>query len=142
MAGSSETGGPQGAGSAQGPAPIVGTGAAPLVHRPASGPMTLDHLQKLALAELALRGPKGFVGSGGPIVTTRDAQARPFVEVALLYGQAVGGTRPVELALTRLQEMARDHQCDAVVAVELLDYEVKVGTVIVAYGTGIRYIDV
>jgi uncharacterized protein YbjQ (UPF0145 family) len=104
--------------------------------------MTLDHLQRLALAELALRGPKGFVGRGGPAVTTRDVQTRPFVEVALLYGQAVGGTRPVELALTRLQDMARDHECDAVVAVELLEYEVKVGTVIVAYGTGIRYLDV
>ena len=33
-------------------------------------------------------------------------------------------------------------ECDAVVAVELLEYEVKVGTVIVAYGTGIRYLDV
>jgi hypothetical protein len=103
--------------------------------------MTLEHLQRLALAELALRGPKGFVGQGGPAVTTGDSK-RPFVEVALLYGQAVGGTRPVELALTRLQEMARDHQCDAVVAVELLEYEVKVGTVIVAYGTGIRHLDV
>lgn len=104
--------------------------------------MTLGHLQQLALAELALRGPKGFVGRGGPVVTTRDAQTRPFVEVALLYGQAVGGTRPVELALNRLQEMGRNHECDAVVAVELLEYEVKVGTVIVAYGTGIRYLDV
>ena len=142
MAGSNDTGASQGAGSTSSPAPIVGTGGAPLVHRPAGGPMTLDHLQRLALAELALRGPKGFVGQGGPSVTTRDVQARPFVEVALLYGQAVGGARPVELALTRLQEMARDHECDAVVAVELLEYEVKVGTVIVAYGTGIRYLDV
>ncbi len=142
MAGSSEKGAPRGAGSGTGPAPIVGTGAAPLAARPASGPMTLAHLHKLALAELALRGPKGFVGKGGPVVTTRDAQGRPFVEVALLYGQAVGGTRPVELALTNLQEMGRKHECDAVVSVELLEYEVKVGTVIVAYGTGIRFLDV
>lgn len=111
---------------------------------PAQGggaPLSFANLQKIALAELALRSPKGFVGGGGPVLTTGDAQPRPFVEVALLFGQAVGGGRPIQRALVNLQAQGRDHNCDAVVSVELLEYQVNVGTVIVAYGTGIKYLD-
>ena len=76
----------------------------------------------------------------GPLLSTRDAAARPCVELGVMYGQAVGGREPVLQALTNLQAIGQQHGCDAIIAVKLLHYATAAGPTIVAYGTGVRFV--
>ena len=72
-------------------------------------------------------------------LSTRGMVERPFDEVGLLFGQALGEADTVGRALVNLQRIAFQHDCDAVLAVELAWYPTTAGAVVVAYGTGIRF---
>ena len=72
-------------------------------------------------------------------LSTRGTVERPFDEVGLLFGQALGEAEGVDRALINLQYIAYQHGCDAVLAVELAGYPTTSGAVVVAYGTGIRF---
>ncbi len=78
--------------------------------------------------------------SSGPALSTRETIARPFVELGVMFGQALGGREPVLQALTNLQAIGREHGCDAIIAVKLMHYPTTAGPAIVAYGTGIRFV--
>ena len=76
----------------------------------------------------------------GPLLSTRDAAARPCVELGVMYGQAAGGREPVLQALTNLHAIGQQHGCDAIIAVKLLHYATAAGPTVVAYGTGVRFV--
>jgi hypothetical protein len=78
--------------------------------------------------------------SSGPALSTRETIARPFVELGVMFGQALGGREPVLQALTNLQAIGQEHGCDAIIAVKLMHYPTTAGPAIVAYGTGIRFV--
>ncbi len=85
----------------------------------------------------AMPGP---TTSGGPALSTRETTNRPFVELGVMFGQALGGREPVMLALTNLQNIGAEHGCDAIIAVKLLHYPTSAGPAVVAYGTGVRFL--
>ncbi|HXI16667.1 MAG TPA: hypothetical protein VNM48_09860 [Chloroflexota bacterium] len=78
--------------------------------------------------------------SGGPALSTRETTSRPFVELGVMFGQALGGREPVMQALTNLQNIGGENGCDAVIAVKLLHYPTAAGPAVVAYGTGVRFL--
>jgi hypothetical protein len=78
--------------------------------------------------------------SGGPALSTRETTTRPFVELGVMFGQALGGREPVMQALTNLQSVGQEHGCDAIVAVKLMNYPTTAGPAVVAYGTGVRFL--
>ena len=78
--------------------------------------------------------------SGGPALSTRETTSRPFVELGVMFGQALAGREPVMQALTNLQNIGGENGCDAVIAVKLLHYPTAAGPAVVAYGTGVRFL--
>jgi hypothetical protein len=78
--------------------------------------------------------------SGGPALSTRETTTRPFVELGVMFGQALGGREPVMQALTNLQSVGQEHGCDAIIAVKLMNYPTTAGPAVVAYGTGVRFL--
>ena len=78
--------------------------------------------------------------SSGPALSTRETTNRPFVELGVMFGQALGGREPVMQALTNLQNIGAEHGCDAIIAVRLLHYPTSAGPAVVAYGTGVRFL--
>lgn len=78
--------------------------------------------------------------SAGPALSTRETTNRPFVELGVMFGQALGGREPVMQALTNLQNIGGEHGCDAIIAVKLLHYPTSAGPAVVAYGTGVRFL--
>lgn len=78
--------------------------------------------------------------SPGPALSTRESPDKPFIELGVMFGQAMGGREPVMQALTNLQNIGQTNGCDAVIAVKLLHYPTAAGPAVVAYGTGIRFI--
>jgi len=78
--------------------------------------------------------------SGGPALSTRETTSRQFVELGVMFGQALGGREPVMQALTNLQNIGGENGCDAVIAVKLLHYPTAAGPAVVAYGTGVRFL--
>jgi hypothetical protein len=77
---------------------------------------------------------------GGPALSTRENASRPFVELGIMFGQALGGREPVMQAMTNLQAIGQEHGCDAIIAVKLMHYPTTAGPAVVAYGTGIRFL--
>ena len=78
--------------------------------------------------------------SSGPALSTRESPDKPFIELGVMFGQALGGREPVMQALTNLQNIGQTNGCDAVIAVRLLHYPTAAGPAVVAYGTGIRFL--
>ena len=78
--------------------------------------------------------------SPGPALSTRETINRPFIELGVMFGQALGGREPVMQALTNLQNIGQENGCDAVIAVKLLHYPTSAGPAVVAYGTGVRFL--
>ena len=78
--------------------------------------------------------------SAGPALSTRETPDKPFIELGVMFGQAMGGREPVMQALTNLQNIGAANGCDAVIAVKLLHYPTAAGPAVVAYGTGIRFL--
>ena len=78
--------------------------------------------------------------SAGPALSTRESPDKPFIELGVMFGQAMGGREPVMQALTNLQNIGQTNGCDAVIAVKLLHYPTAAGPAVVAYGTGIRFL--
>ena len=78
--------------------------------------------------------------TAGPALSTRETTNRPFVELGVMFGQALGGREPVMQALTNLQNIGGEHGCDAIIAVKLLHYPTSAGPAVVAYGTGVRFL--
>jgi len=78
--------------------------------------------------------------SSGPALSTRETTNRTFIELGVMFGQALGGREPVMQALTNLQNIGGDHGCDAIIAVKLLHYPTSAGPAVVAYGTGVRFL--
>src|SRR5918992_385773 len=78
--------------------------------------------------------------SAGPALSTRESPDKPFIELGVMFGQAMGGREPVMQALTNLQNIGAANGCDAVIAVKLLHYPTAAGPAVVAYGTGIRFL--
>lgn len=78
--------------------------------------------------------------SAGPALSTRETTNRPFLELGVMFGQALGGREPVMQALTNLQNIGQEHGCDAIIAVRLLHYPTAAGPAVVAYGTGVRFL--
>ena len=78
--------------------------------------------------------------SAGPALSTRETPDKPFIELGVMFGQALGGREPVMQALTNLQNIGAANGCDAVIAVKLLHYPTAAGPAVVAYGTGIRFL--
>jgi uncharacterized protein YbjQ (UPF0145 family) len=78
--------------------------------------------------------------SSGTALSTRETANRPFIELGVMFGQALGGREPVMQALTNLQSIGHEHGCDAVIAVRLLHYTTTAGPAVVAYGTGVRFV--
>ena len=91
----------------------------------------------LAAAPLA---PPAPAVSAGPALSTRETPDKPFIELGVMFGQALGGREPVMQALTNLQNIGGANGCDAVIAVKLLHYPTAAGPAVVAYGTGIRFL--
>ena len=85
-------------------------------------------------------GAPPVVTSAAPALSTRETTNRPFVELGVMFGQALGGREPVMVALTNLQNIGAEHGCDAIVAVKLLHYPTAGGPAVVAYGTGVRFL--
>ena len=97
----------------------------------------------MALQRAGVPGVTAMPGpttSGGPALSTRETTNRPFVELGVMFGQALGGREPVMLALTNLQNIGAEHGCDAIIAVKLLHYPTSAGPAVVAYGTGVRFL--
>jgi hypothetical protein len=92
-----------------------------------------------AAAMPVLPGP-GAPPPGGPALSTRETASRPFVELGIMFGQALGGREPVMQAMTNLQAIGQEHGCDAIIAVKLMHYPTTAGPAIVAYGTGVRFL--
>ena len=82
----------------------------------------------------------GIATSAGPALSTRETTNRPFIELGVMFGQALGGREPVMMALTNLQNIGGEHGCDAIIAVKLLHYPTSAGPAVVAYGTGVRFL--
>jgi hypothetical protein len=80
------------------------------------------------------------VASAGPALSTRETTDRRFIELGVMFGQALGGREPVMQALTNLQNIGAEHGCDAIIAVRLLHYPTSAGPAVVAYGTGVRFL--
>ena len=80
------------------------------------------------------------VASAGPALSTRETTDRRFIELGVMFGQALGGREPVMQALTNLQNIGAEHGCDAIIAVKLLHYPTSAGPAVVAYGTGVRFL--
>ena len=97
----------------------------------------------MALQRAGLPGVTAMPGpssSGGPALSTRETTDRKFIELGVMFGQALGGREPVMQALTNLQNIGAEHGCDAVIAVKLLHYPTSAGPAVVAYGTGVRFL--
>src|SRR5688572_13068118 len=88
----------------------------------------------------AALGPALPAVSAGPALSTRESPDKPFIELGVMFGQAMGGREPVMQALTNLQNIGQTNGCDAVIAVKLLHYPTAAGPAVVAYGTGIRFL--
>ncbi len=105
----------------------------------------------MALQRVAVQAQQGQQGqapqntavtsvSAGPALSTRETANRPFLELGVMFGQALGGREPVMQALTNLQNIGQEHGCDAIIAVRLLHYPTAAGPAVVAYGTGVRFL--
>ena len=88
----------------------------------------------------AALAPMAPAVSAGPALSTRETPDKPFIELGVMFGQAMGGREPVMQALTNLQNIGATNGCDAVIAVKLLHYPTAAGPAVVAYGTGIRFL--
>ncbi|CAA9281193.1 MAG: hypothetical protein AVDCRST_MAG77-3856 [uncultured Chloroflexi bacterium] len=93
-----------------------------------------------ATAASAVQAPPAATISAGPALSTRDTMNRPFLELGVMFGQALGGREPVMQALTNLQNIGGEHGCDAIIAIRLLHYPTSAGPAVVAYGTGVRFL--
>ena len=87
-----------------------------------------------------MQTPPTATVSAGQALSTRDTLNRPFLELGVMFGQALGGREPVMQALTNLQNIGGDHGCDAIIAIRLLHYPTSAGPAVVAYGTGVRFL--
>jgi hypothetical protein len=85
-------------------------------------------------------GAPSVVASAAPALSTRETTDRRFIELGVMFGQALGGREPVMQALTNLQNIGAEHGCDAIIAVKLLHYPTSGGPAVVAYGTGVRFL--
>ncbi|HEU5316211.1 MAG TPA: hypothetical protein VFX49_08895, partial [Chloroflexota bacterium] len=85
-------------------------------------------------------GAPSVVASTAPALSTRETTDRRFIELGVMFGQALGGREPVMQALTNLQNIGAEHGCDAIIAVKLLHYPTSAGPAVVAYGTGVRFL--
>jgi hypothetical protein len=91
-------------------------------------------------ATAPVAAPPAAAVSAGPALSTRDTVNRPFLELGVMFGQALGGREPVMQALTNLQNIGGEHGCDAIIAIRLLHYPTSAGPAVVAYGTGVRFL--
>ena len=78
--------------------------------------------------------------AAGPALSTRETTSRPFIELGVMFGQALGGREPVMQALTNLQSVGQEHGCDAIISVKIMNYPTTAGPAVVAYGTGVRFL--
>jgi hypothetical protein len=102
-------------------------------------PQSATSTARAPAADAAPR-PSSAPAGAGPALSTRETTARPFVELGVMFGQALGGREPVMQALTNLQAIGQEHGCDAIIAVKLMNYTTPAGTAVVAYGTGVRFL--
>ena len=77
----------------------------------------------------------------GLMLSTRESFSRAFAEYGIVMGQAVGVIEPVEKALDNLSKAGKDLGLDAVIALRLLHYPAANGEAVIAYGTGIKWLE-
>ncbi|MBI3973695.1 MAG: hypothetical protein HY332_20665 [Chloroflexi bacterium] len=102
--------------------------------------MALQRLPGTAPAATPAASILSTPSTTGPALSTRETIARPFVELGIMFGQALGGREPVMQALTNLQAVGQEHGCDAIISVKLMHYPTTAGPAVVAYGTGVRFL--
>ena len=97
--------------------------------------------------EAAAAQPAAVEGQAQPVhvetammLSTRDVRERPCLEMGVVYGRALGKMEPVLEALSNLQEAAKTAGCEAVLGIRLMPTPMRVGTGVIAYGTGVRWL--
>src|SRR6266508_4317672 len=114
--------------------------AQPSQPAPAAGGSAAPPRAAAALPAPAAPPVQGTPTTNGPALSTRETTSRPFVELGIMFGQALGGREPVMQAMTNLQSIGAEHGCDAIIAVKLMHYPTTAGPAVVAYGTGVRFL--